>query len=186
MTQRAEQALPLEVKQGKCEIALIPLNTLSSLIFNHAERWNAMLITQKKQYALRAIFELAKHQDERPLKSAEIAQAQSIPQRFLEIILNRLKHAGIVVAKRGYTGGFLLNRPADEISVKEIFQALDETCNESTACVSCILEANCPFFGQCAFMPLWSEIQTAIDRICQNTTIKKLMDNEAPTGTGMQ
>jgi Rrf2 family cysteine metabolism transcriptional repressor len=181
-----EQALPLEDKQGKCVSTYLPLGTLNSLIFYHAEQWNAMLITQKKQYALRAIYELAKHQDERPLKSAEIAQAQSIPQRFLEIILNRLKHAGIVVAKRGYTGGFLLNRPADDISVKEIFQALDESCHESTACVSCILETDCPFSGRCAFMPLWSEIQAAIDQICGQTTIKRLVDNQAGAETSLK
>ena len=137
-----------------------------------------MLITQKKQYALRAVFELAKHQNGNPLKSAEIAQSQAIPQRFLEIILNRLKHAGIVEAKRGYTGGFHLKRPATEITVHQIFQALDETCNEATACVSCMLESDCPFYGECVFMPLWSRLQTAIDQICHNTSIQKLLDHQ--------
>lgn len=137
-----------------------------------------MLITQKKQYALRAVYELAKHQGQAPLKSAQIAQSQAIPQRFLEIILNRLKHAGIVAAKRGYTGGFQLKRPADEISVREIFQALDESCGEATACVSCILENDCPFYGACAFMPLWSQLQAAIDQICTNTTVQKLVENK--------
>ena len=70
-----------------------------------------MLITQKKQYALRAIYELAKHKDRGPLKTAEIAEAQAIPLRFLEIILNRLKHADLVLAKRGYHGGFELQTP---------------------------------------------------------------------------
>jgi Rrf2 family transcriptional regulator, cysteine metabolism repressor len=141
-----------------------------------------MLITQKKQYALRAVYELARHQDGPPLKSAEIAQSQAIPQRFLEIILNRLKHAGIVVAKRGYTGGFHLKRPAAEITVHQIFQALDETCNEATACVSCILESDCPFYGSCVFMPLWSQLQTAIDQICHNTTIQKLLEHRPEIG----
>jgi len=137
-----------------------------------------MLINQKKQYALRAIYELAKHEDGPPLKSAAIAQSQAIPQRFLEIILNQLKHAGIVSAKRGYTGGFRLNRPAHEISVREIFQALDETCGEATACVSCISNGDCPFYGTCVFMPLWSQLQDAIDNICRNTTINKLVEGK--------
>ncbi len=137
-----------------------------------------MLITQKKQYAVRAVYELAKHQGQAPLKSAQIAQSQAIPQRFLEIILNRLKHAGIVEAKRGYTGGFLLKRSADEITVREIFQALDESCSEATACVSCILENDCPFYGACAFMPLWTQLQEAIDQICTRTTVQKLVDNQ--------
>jgi Rrf2 family protein len=139
-----------------------------------------MLINQKKQYALRAVYELARHKDGPPLKSAEIAQSQAIPQRFLEIILNQLKHAGIVSAKRGYTGGFRLKRSAHEITVREIFQALDETCSPATVCVSCVLNGDCPFFGSCAFMPLWAQLQTAIDQICRNTTIQKLIDNQSP------
>ena len=140
-----------------------------------------MLINQKKQYALRAVYELAKHQDGPPLKSAEIAQSQAIPQRFLEIILNQLKHAGIVSAKRGYTGGFRLKRPAHEITVNQIFQAFDETCGEATACVSCLLNGNCPFYGDCAFMPLWEELQAAIDEICRNTTVQKLINSRPKT-----
>lgn len=136
-----------------------------------------MLITQKKQYALRAIFELARHQNDSPLKSADIAQAQAIPQRFLEIILNRLKHAGIVAAKRGYTGGFQLIRPAEELTVGDIFQALDEDPSDATACVSCIQQSDCPLYGACAFMPLWTEMQKAIDQICNRTTIRNLLGN---------
>jgi Rrf2 family protein len=140
-----------------------------------------MLINQKKQYALRAVYELAKHQDGPPLKSAKIARSQAIPQRFLEIILNQLKHAGIVSAKRGYTGGFRLNRPANEITVREIFQALEETCSPATACVSCISNGDCPFYGSCVFMPLWNELQSSIDQICRSTTIQKLVDSKRET-----
>jgi Rrf2 family protein len=135
-----------------------------------------MLITQKKQYALRAIYELAKKRGTDTLKTAEIAEAQAIPLRFLEIILNRLKHANLVIAKRGYHGGFQLKRPASEITVDDIFKAL-EAPKEMTACVSCISQNNCPLYGECAFMPLWEEMQSAIDKIFRRTTIQKLLDN---------
>ncbi len=136
-----------------------------------------MLITQKKQYALRAIYELAKQRDSGPLKTAQIAEAQAIPLRFLEIILNRLKHAGLLSAKRGYHGGFQLTGAPDEISVDTVFKAL-ETQNGQLSCVSCGSESDCPFFGECSFMPLWEEIQSAIDRICGKTTIQDLLDNQ--------
>ncbi len=135
-----------------------------------------MMITQKKQYAVRAVYELAKCQGQGPVKAAQISQAQAIPQRFLEIILNRLKHAGLVTAKRGYYGGFQLNRPPDKISVGDIFQALDDA-DEATICVSCISNADCPFYGACAFLPIWQEMQSAIDTICRDTTIQKLLDD---------
>ena len=141
-----------------------------------------MLITQKKQYALRAIYELAKHRQKGPIKSAQIAKAQAIPQRFLEIILNRMKHAGLVSAKRGYTGGFELKRPPEEITVEDIFKSLEEI-DEATVCVSCISKADCPFYGACAFLPVWTQMQEAIDHICNSTTIQSLLDNQEVTPT---
>ncbi len=47
-----------------------------------------MQVSQKSFYALRAIFELAKHKDKGPVKIADIAKSQAIPQRFLEVILS--------------------------------------------------------------------------------------------------
>jgi Rrf2 family protein len=137
-----------------------------------------MLITQKKQYALRAVYELAKHRETGPIKSAQIAAAQAIPQRFLEIILNQLKHAGILTAKRGYTGGFKLNRAPGDITVEDIFKSLDDI-DEAAVCVSCISKADCPFYGKCAFLPLWTQMQKAIDRICTATTIQSLLDDSS-------
>jgi Rrf2 family protein len=137
-----------------------------------------MLITQKKQYALRAIFELAKNRKTGPMKTAQIAEAQAIPQRFLEIILNRLKHAGLVSAKRGYRGGFQLKRPPREITVEDVFKSMEDI-DEATVCVSCISKTDCPFYGACAFLPIWKEMQKAIDQICTTTTIQLLLDNQS-------
>jgi Rrf2 family protein len=138
---------------------------------------NAMLITQKKQYALRAVYELARQSDRGTLKTAEIATAQAIPLRFLEIILNRLKHAGLLLAKRGYHGGFQLRLTPDQITLNDIFQAL-EARNEKSACVSCISEGDCPLYDGCDFLPLWEKMQSAIDDICDHTTVQDLIDNE--------
>ncbi len=136
-----------------------------------------MLITQKKQYALRAIFELARNQDEVHLKTAQIAEAQAIPVRFLEIILNHLKHAGLVSAKRGAHGGYRLKQHAHEITVGQIFNAM-ESGKKASACVSCIAHNDCPLYGDgdCAFMPLWMEVQDAIDLIYNRTTVQNLLD----------
>ncbi len=134
-----------------------------------------MLVTQKKQYALRAVFELARCGQDGPLKTAQIAEAQGIPVRFLEIIMNHLGRAGLVSAKRGIHGGYALNQSPAEITVADIFRAL-EGDDEGAACVSCLSQCNCPFFGECAFIPLWSEVQTAIDTIYARTTIQLLLD----------
>ena len=66
-----------------------------------------MLVSQKSQYALRAIFELAKEYGKGP-KIAHIAEAQAIPVRFLEVILVHLKRGGFVDSQRGKEGGYFL------------------------------------------------------------------------------
>jgi Rrf2 family protein len=137
-----------------------------------------MLVTQKKQYALRAIFELAKQPGREPVKASEIAEAQAIPLRFLEVIMGQLTRAGIVNSKRGYAGGYTLTRPADRIFVGDIFRVLDQVDN-AEACMACASKGNCPFLGDCVFMELWNRAQLAMDTVYDRTTIQALIDKES-------
>jgi Rrf2 family protein len=137
-----------------------------------------MLVTQKKQYALRAIFELAKQPGREPVKASEIAEAQAIPLRFLEVIMGQLTRAGIVNSKRGYAGGYTLTRPANRIFVGDIFRVLDQVDN-AEACMACASKGNCPFLGDCVFMELWNRAQLAMDTVYDRTTIQALIDKES-------
>ena len=71
-----------------------------------------MLITQKHKYALRALYKLGKRFEHGAVKLAEIADAQAIPLRFLEVIMAELKPSGLVASKRGYYGGYTLLQPS--------------------------------------------------------------------------
>ena len=117
-----------------------------------------MLVTQKKQYALRAIFELAKQQGEEPVKTSMIAEAQAIPLRFLEVIMGQMKRAGLVDSKRGFSGGYTLVCPPEQIHVGDIFRALDKE-DKVEVCMACATKGNCPFMGACVFMDLWDQAQ---------------------------
>ena len=83
-----------------------------------------MFLTQRNQYALRAIVELAKRAGSGPVKVSEIAAAQAIPRRFLEVILGQLKGSGLVTAKRGYHGGYILIREPEQITVGNVIRFL--------------------------------------------------------------
>ena len=142
-----------------------------------------MLVTQKKQYALRAIFELAKQQGEEPVKTSMIAEAQAIPLRFLEVIMGQMKRAGIVDSKRGFFGGYTLVYPPDQIRVGDIFRALDKE-DKVEACMACASKGNCPFLGDCVFMALWDQAQCAMDSVYDQTTVQSLIDQEDKLLTG--
>jgi Rrf2 family protein len=136
-----------------------------------------MLVTQKKQYALRAIFELARQPGDEPVKTSTIAEAQAIPLRFLEVIMAQLKRAGLVDSKRGFFGGYTLAQPADQIRVGDIFRVLDKE-DQSQTCISCTSTGNCPFLGDCVFMELWDRAQQAMDAVYDQTTIQTLIDRQ--------
>ena len=142
-----------------------------------------MLVTQKKQYALRAIFELAKQQGEEPVKTSTIAEAQAIPPRFLEVIMGQLKRAGLVDSKRGFSGGYTLTQSPDQICVGDIFRVLDQEDN-TEACMACTSKGNCPFLGDCVFMGLWDQAQRAMDAVYDQTTIQTLIDQAHKVSDG--
>src|SRR6202171_5309460 len=79
-----------------------------------------MNISVKGDYALHAVFDLSSQPPGRPVKIADIAKRQKIPQKFLELILASLKQGGFVESRRGAEGGYLLARPADSIKVGEV------------------------------------------------------------------
>ena len=81
-------------------------------------------VSAKADYAIRAMVELAAGGDG-PLKGDRIAQAQSIPIKFLENIMSDLRNAGLVRSQRGAEGGYWLNRPADEVSLADVIRAVD-------------------------------------------------------------
>lgn len=83
-----------------------------------------MKVSAKADYAVRAGLELAAAETP-PLKGDAIARAQDIPLKFLETILNELRHHGIVRSQRGPDGGYWLDRPADEVTIADVIRAVE-------------------------------------------------------------
>jgi Rrf2 family protein len=88
--------------------------------------WSApMKLSNKGRYGLRAIFDIAFHNQGRATQIREIAERQDIPARFLEQIFQDLKRAGLVSSKRGPRGGYQLSKAPAEIRVGDILRALE-------------------------------------------------------------
>jgi Rrf2 family iron-sulfur cluster assembly transcriptional regulator len=84
-----------------------------------------MKVSTRGDYAARALLSLALHGSDRPTSVKEIAERTNLPQPYLEQILLSVKGAGLVVSKRGVGGGYVLARPADEITLAEIVDAVE-------------------------------------------------------------
>lgn len=131
--------------------------------------------TKKGQYALRAIFELAKRKDDGPVKICIIAEAQAIPPRFLEVILNQLKGSGLVESKRGFYGGYFLARQPSEITVGDVLRYLQKEM-EASHCIACVSKKSCPFQDNCAFSSMWHRVKAAAYKIYDETTMQDLLN----------
>jgi len=135
-----------------------------------------MHLSQKCQYALRAVFDLAGHNGEEPVKIADIAKRQAIPLRFLEQILGQLRQGGFVESRRGYAGGYLLARSPAGLSVGEIIRFVEGPLGP----VRCTTESTaCPLTGACVFLPIWEEAKNAMAKVYDNTSFQDLVDQEA-------
>jgi len=136
-----------------------------------------MRISKKCRYALRAIFELALREPGQPVKINEIAGAQNIPPRFLEVILNELRHAGYVESRRGNDGGYMLARDAKDLTVGEIIEYIQGPISVASDATG-KANRNPVFWGDDAFEQLWRDVNTAISQTCNNKTFAELVEFE--------
>jgi Rrf2 family cysteine metabolism transcriptional repressor len=136
-----------------------------------------MTVSQKCQYAVRALLELSKHHGNSPLKSGDIAARQAVPVRFLEVILNELKTSGLVQARRGVQGGFLLACKPEELTVGRVIRLVDGPFDP----VQCRGESGkpcCPLREKCSLIQLWAEAKAAVEAVYDGTTFRDLVNRE--------
>ena len=84
-----------------------------------------MYFSAKGEYGIMAVLDLALANGAAPVQAKAIADRQGIPLRFLEQILSSLRHAGLVESSRGARGGYRLSKPAEDIRVGDVIQAVD-------------------------------------------------------------
>lgn len=84
-----------------------------------------LAITSKSPYAVRALTELARTGGAGPVPIGEIARRRDIPVQFLEGLFATLRRAGILTSQRGVKGGYSFARPADQLTVLEVVEALE-------------------------------------------------------------
>jgi len=130
-------------------------------------------VSQKLEYAMRAMIELAQRRDEGVLVPArEIAERQQIPVRFLEQQLGALSKAGLVESFRGAGGGCRLSREPTEITVAEIADAIEGQifpmfCLEPS-------DHTCFQDSRCGLQGFWADVARAVQQVFEETTVADL------------
>ena len=136
-----------------------------------------MNISVKGEYALLAIFDLAAQTmssasqgsvsgPREPVKIADIAKRQKIPQKFLELILAGLKQGGFVTSRRGAEGGYLLSRRPDNLTVGEVLHFVEGRREEKSK------ERR----EECSpFTDVWEKVDCSIDTVLNSTTFAQIV-----------
>jgi Rrf2 family protein len=135
----------------------------------------AMKLSTRARYALRAMVDLAMHCDQHPVSRREISERQDISPHYMEQLFAKLRDAGIVEAIRGPGGGYLLTREPEQITVGEVVRAVEEV----VAPVPCLREdspLDCQRSSACATRRLWHELGQRADEFLDSKTIQDLCD----------
>jgi Rrf2 family transcriptional regulator, cysteine metabolism repressor len=139
-----------------------------------------MMFSTKAEYGVRVMVELARRAGEDPIPLAEIAAHDGLPLAYLEHLVARLRKAGLVDSRRGSRGGYMLARPASEITMAEVVQALEG----SIAPIECISEAAdgsivCSRESSpghvCPTKLLWTRVRGSIVNTLRDTTLADLL-----------
>jgi Rrf2 family protein len=133
-------------------------------------------ISAKADYAVRAALELAQAEDP-PVKGERLAEAQSIPLKFLENILGDLRQSGLVVSQRGPDGGYRLERPPEEISVADIIRAVDGPL----ASVRGQRPESMDYHGPAEQLaPVWIALRSAVRGVLEHISLRDIVEGKIP------
>lgn len=128
-------------------------------------------ISKKCIYALRGLFELASRNTDEPVKIRELADAQGIPSRFLEVIFSELRRAGFVDSRRGADGGYVLATAPKGVTVGAILRYVQGSKPDPD-----------PYFGgpkghrgDFAFGRFWQRLNAAVADVADGTTLADLV-----------
>lgn len=134
-----------------------------------------MQITARADYAVRALAELASRTAS--ATRVELAQAQDIPPKFLEAILSDLKKAGIVVAQRGSAGGYVLARPAADVSIADVVRAVDGPL----AAVRGLAPESVRYTGPAeSLTDVWVAVRASIRAVLESVTVDDVVTGRLP------
>ena len=130
-----------------------------------------MIYSSSTEYAIRALTYLAREPEGTAVPIKDVAEKEDLPPHFLAKIMQTLAKAGVLSSYKGPTGGFALARPADEITLYHIVEALDDVSNYDHCAVGL---AECSDENPCPLHNMWTGVRTAVLDYFRRTTLVDL------------
>ncbi len=150
-----------------------------------------MLFSTKAEYGVRLMVELGRQPGSVPVSLSAIAEEERLPLSYLEHLVAKLRKAGLVTSTRGAHGGYQLARPAEEITMNSVVEALEGQISP----MECFHEApdgrvlcSHEMDGDqaCSTKLLWMRVQGGVTKALTGTTLAELVEFTAPGGRGKE
>ncbi len=136
-----------------------------------------MDISAKSDYAIRALLAMAASTHDRPVSVEELATRQDLPRKFLEAIVADLRRGGLVTSRRGPSGGYVLARPAEQISLGDVFRAVDGPLAE----VRGLRPHETAYEGAATHLPVvWVAVRASLRLVLDETSLADVLSGELP------
>ncbi|WP_405445053.1 RrF2 family transcriptional regulator [Streptomyces erythrochromogenes] len=136
-----------------------------------------MRISARADYAVRAALQLAASAGDGPLKAEAIADAQDIPHKFLEGILNDMRRGGLVLSQRGGNGGYRLAKPAASISIADVIRVVDGPL----VSVRGVRPPDLSYTGAAeSLLPLWIALRSNVREILEGVSLADVAASDLP------
>jgi len=138
-----------------------------------------MKFSTQEEYGLRCLLRIARDSNGRGLTIPEISKAEGMTVHNTAKLLRILRLGGFLDSSRGQIGGYSLSRPADEIFLKDVLDALGgrlfdtKFCDHHKATVDI-----CTHTIDCSIRSLWQTLQNTVDGVLGNITIKDMLSSE--------
>lgn len=130
-----------------------------------------MKLSAKGRYAVRAMLFLAEKEQAGPQPLGVITGA-GLPRDYVEQLLGTLRRRGLILAARGPQGGYFLARPASDISLGEVIEAVE---GPLLLCECAMDEHQCRKSGECAIRDSWVGLTNGIDDLMRNYTLRDML-----------
>ena len=138
-----------------------------------------MKISAQEEYGLRCLLQLARRPVGQIQTVKDIAEKEGLSSAYVEKLLRLLAKAGLVHSTRGLRGGYILNRPAAQLTLGEVVRALgqvlstDHICHQFTG-----NQEICIHFSNCGIRSVWSGLTNYIQNFLDQTTLASLLGDE--------
>ncbi len=147
-----------------------------------------MKLTTEIRYAVRALCDMTSNADGAPVQVNSISERQCISPRYIEQIFQRLKKGGIIRSVRGPSGGYLLTRRPEEITLGDVVRAIDGHDIQLVACSNGQKGSKgpCRRYGKCVVSDVWAEASKRLNDYFSSVTLEAICEDARVRGLPLE